>query len=66
MTIQDNINNNKFSYERAKWCIDQINSSVDLTEWEEDFMSSVTNQFNKSGQLSDKQMAVIERIYKRI
>jgi hypothetical protein len=34
-----------------------------LTAWEEDFLSSVTKQFDTKGRLSDKQVARLELIY---
>ena len=34
-----------------------------LTMWEEDFMESVTEQFDERGSVSDKQEEIIERIY---
>lgn len=35
----------------------------DLTKWEDDFMESVTEQFEERGTVSDKQEEIIERIY---
>lgn len=34
-----------------------------LTEWEENFVESVSRQFDKKGTLSDKQIEILERIY---
>jgi hypothetical protein len=34
-----------------------------LTSWELDFLESITEQFERSGSLSDKQFEVLERIY---
>ena len=34
-----------------------------LSEWEGDFVDSVTEQFTARGDLSDKQVEVLERIY---
>ena len=35
----------------------------DLTKWEDDFVSSLNNQFDTRGTLSDKQFEILERIY---
>lgn len=37
--------------------------AVNLTKWEEDFIASIKNQFEKRGSLSEKQMEILERIY---
>lgn len=34
-----------------------------LTKWELIFLGSVSNQFNKKGDLSDKQCEILEQIY---
>ena len=34
-----------------------------LTAWELQFMESITEQFNSSGSLSEKQEEILERIY---
>lgn len=34
-----------------------------LTDWEREFVESVTDQFERRGSLTDKQVDVIERIY---
>lgn len=34
-----------------------------LTSWEEEFISSITDQFNRKGTLSPKQFAILEKIY---
>lgn len=34
-----------------------------LTEWEENFLSSIEYQYNQRGSLSDKQFEILERIY---
>lgn len=34
-----------------------------LTTWEQDFIISITDQFNMRGTLSDKQFNILERIY---
>ncbi len=35
-----------------------------LTDWEQEFMESVEGQYKAKGHLSEKQMEVMERIYK--
>ncbi len=34
-----------------------------LTPWETSFMESITDQFDRSGRLSDRQVEILERIY---
>lgn len=34
-----------------------------LTKWEEDFMESITEQFEERGSISDRQEEILERIY---
>ena len=34
-----------------------------LTDWEVQFMESITEQFDNSGSLSEKQEEILERIY---
>lgn len=38
-------------------------SGSDLTDWEKDFLSSIARQFNAKGDLSDKQLEILDRIY---
>lgn len=47
--------------------IEEINEIAEeiCTEWEYDFMGSVTEQFEEKGQLSEKQTEIVERIYKK-
>ena len=42
------------------YCADNLDR---LTDWEQDFIESVTDQFERSGHLSEKQEDVLERIY---
>jgi hypothetical protein len=35
----------------------------DLTEWEENFLESISKQFDQRGTLSDKQFEILDRIY---
>ena len=47
----------------SEW-IERINTEGwDLTEWELGFMADITEQWDRSGQLSEKQIEIIERIY---
>ena len=44
--------------------LDQIEAhGVNLTTWEEDFVESVRSAVNRGLILSEKQIAIIERIY---
>lgn len=38
--------------------------SRDLTKWEEDFVESVTDQFGERGELSERQVEILTKIYK--
>lgn len=38
-------------------------SGFDLTDWEKSFLSSTARQFNSKGDLSDRQLEILERIY---
>ena len=35
----------------------------DLTKWEENFLESVSDQFQRTRDLSDRQLEVLDRIY---
>lgn len=37
--------------------------SQELTKWEENFLGSIAEQFEKRGTLSDKQFEILDRIY---
>jgi len=44
--------------------IEQINNEgVNLTDWEIQFMESITEQWDKWQRLSDRQEEILERIY---
>ncbi len=50
--------------ENIKWFLDSLqHPSKTLTRWELDFLGSVSDQFERTQSLSDKQFAVLERIY---
>ena len=36
---------------------------VNLSKWEESFMASITDQWDRSGYLSERQVEILERIY---
>jgi hypothetical protein len=38
-------------------------TSRPLSKWEENFLESVTDQFSRVRQLSDKQFEILERLY---
>jgi hypothetical protein len=40
-----------------------IRTIDDLTSWEQDFIQSIAGQFDRKGDLSDKQCEILERIY---
>ena len=35
----------------------------ELTKWEDDFIGSITEQFERQGSLSERQVEILERIY---
>lgn len=35
----------------------------ELTKWEEEFLTSINEQFEQRGTLSDRQFEILERIY---
>lgn len=37
--------------------------SKELTKWEEGFIESITDQFNRTFNLSERQFEILERIY---
>lgn len=43
--------------------LDTLSRSGNLTKWEEEFVDSVTEQFERRGTLSDKQIGTLEKIY---
>lgn len=50
--------------ENIQHFLDELQRPVKiLTEWELDFLSSITTQFERTGSLSEKQFVVLERIY---
>lgn len=54
--------NNKVEIVRD-W-IDRINDEgLNLSDWEKQFMESVTDQFGRKSSISDKQEEIVERIY---
>lgn len=47
-----------------KRMLETVNKNMQyLTEWEQDFIYSVYDQFEKKGDLSLKQTEILERIY---
>ena len=53
----------KLQNERVKWIISGLNYN-NLTEWEQDFIESVEIQSDEGKVLTDKQMKILEKIYK--
>jgi hypothetical protein len=37
-----------------------------LTKWESDFIQSIAEQFDKKGDLSDRQCEILERLYDKL
>lgn len=38
-------------------------SASELSKWEEDFITNVTDQVNRYNRISEKQLEILERIY---
>lgn len=50
--------------EVIKHWIETVNDEgVNLTKWEQDFMDSITEQFEERNWISHKQEEILERIY---
>jgi hypothetical protein len=49
--------------ERLKWVVSGINFEK-ITDWEQEFLESVETYFDRHGNITDKQEAILERIYK--
>ena len=50
--------------DQLKHMFDKIqDEGRDLTEWEENFIESCIRQFKAKGELSEKQIAIVDRIY---
>jgi hypothetical protein len=47
----------------ADWIREINENGKGLTDWEANFMESVTDQFERTGEVSPKQREHIERIY---
>lgn len=47
----------------AAWITAVNEHGVNLTDWERQFMESVTDQWDRTGRLSDRQVEILERIY---
>ena len=54
----------KYEAEFIKEMLDRTaHEGVNLTKWEEDFIESISNQFDIRNSLSDKQIDILEKIY---
>jgi hypothetical protein len=53
----------KWQNSRIKWIIKGL-SFDNLTDWEQKFLESVEQQSDKGKWLSDRQMEIVERIYR--
>jgi len=49
---------------REEHLLDELSDSETLTEWECEFVDSVFQQYEKKGSLSQKQIDILEKIYK--
>ena len=46
-----------------QWIDDVINTGRRLTQWEQEFITDISEQFDGRGTLSAKQEEILERIY---
>jgi len=49
--------------DRDGWIEKILRLGVNLTDWEQGFIYSVKNQWERKGKLSDRQWEIVERIY---
>ena len=57
-------NDPKERFTMIKYMIDKLTIEYDeLTSWEQNFLESVTEQFEMKATLSDRQCEILERIY---
>jgi len=49
--------------DRLKWIVSGLDWDA-LTEWEQKFVESVEEQFDRNGKMSERQEEILERIYK--
>lgn len=47
----------------AHWIQTILESGVNLSKWEADFVASLEEQFERKKSLSEKQLEILERIY---
>lgn len=45
------------------WITEVNDHGRGLTDWEQNFMESITEQFDERGTLSERQQEILERIY---
>lgn len=54
----------QFTQDDITKMIDRVNSEGrELSSWEEGFMSSITEQWERQAHISEKQLGILERIY---
>lgn len=52
---------------RIREVIESCESEIEnLTKWEQSFVESISDQYERSGRLSDRQLEILERIYLKI
>jgi hypothetical protein len=49
-------------YKRIDYVLGQLIDSNTLTDWEADFINSISYQFEKNKDLSDEQIEIMEKI----
>lgn len=48
------------------YMLDAFDDKSNLTDWESNFIDSITQQFDDIGHLSDRQCEILERIYDKL
>jgi hypothetical protein len=47
----------------SQWIKDVVDHGRDLSKWEEQFIESISDQFDRTHRLSERQIEVLERIW---
>lgn len=50
----------------VEYKLDECSRSESLNDWEQEFITSVSDQFTVYARISEKQMEVLEKIYRKL
>lgn len=53
----------QFTHDELEDMLDRCIDEGKLSDWESSFVTSIKDQFDRSGHLSPKQIEILERIY---